>query len=204
MRLLIFFLIFVTLSPLKAVFAQSPRHIVILGDSITDGYGVDKDNAFPAVLEKMLLESGKSVKVVNAGISGSTSASAVSRMKWILKNPPHLIVLALGGNDGLRGFDPEVTKKNLSQAIELAKKQKVKIVIAGMQMPVNYGRSYREKFKQIFPDLAKQHSIPMIPFLLEGVGGEKELNLSDGIHPNEAGHRVIAKTVYNTIKGLIE
>lgn len=185
------------------VFSQAPKKIVFLGDSLTAGYGVAKEEAFPARLEEKFKKSGKTVQVINAGISGSTSASGVSRLKWLLKNKPDILVLALGANDGLRGFKLEATKQNLEQMIELARENKLKVVLAGMQLPLNYGDDYRNQFQQMYKELAKKYKVELIPFLLEGVGGETNLNLSDGIHPNAKGHEKIAETVYQHLKGLL-
>lgn len=185
----------------KVVTEKPVKTILILGDSLTEGYGVEKEDAFPAQLQKILEDSGKNnVKVKAAGSSGSTSASALKRLKWHLRKKPDYLILALGGNDGLRGLKPEVTKENLSKAVKLAKSKKVKVFIAGMKIPLNYGDDYRTRFEKTFTDLAKEEKVSLIPFLLEGVGGKKELNLADGIHPNEKGHKIIAKTVYKNIK----
>lgn len=182
------------------VFAQTPKKLLVLGDSLTEGYGVARDASFPALLEKKIVAGGKSWVVINAGISGSTTASATSRLKWQFKQKPDLIILALGANDGLRGLPIADTKKNLSQAIELAQKEKVKIMIAGMLLPPNYGEQYRKDFQKMYEDLATFYKLPKIGFLLEGVAGNSSLNQSDGIHPNEKGHEVIATTVYQSIK----
>ena len=178
------------------------KTILILGDSLTEGYGVEKESAFPAQLQKIINKSGKeNIKVTAAGTSGSTSASALKRLKWHLRKKPDFLILALGGNDGLRGLKPESTKENLSDAIKLAKSKNVKVFLAGMKIPLNYGEDYRSRFEKTFTDLAKVEGVSLIPFLLEGVGGNKDLNLADGIHPNEKGHKIIAQTIYKNIKG---
>ena len=169
--------------------------ITFLGDSLTAGYGVAKTDAFPALIEAQLLAQGKNVQVTNSGISGSTTASGSSRLKWILRNQPDLVVIALGANDGLRGVAPEASEKNLNQLVALAKKNQLKVILCGMQLPINYGQKRRLEFAQIFPRIAKKHNIPLIPFLLEGVGGHRAYNLSDGVHPNEKGHKKIAQLV---------
>ncbi len=180
---------------------QKIDKIVILGDSLTEGYGVAKSDAFPALLEKKMREdSYPNLEIVNSGIGGSTTASALSRLKWVLKSKPQLVILALGGNDGLRGTDLKTTEKNLDQAIQFAQKKGVRVILAGMQIPPNYGKEYTENFKKIFPRLAKKYKVKLIPFLLKGVGGEADLNLPDGIHPNEEGHQVIADTLYKFLK----
>lgn len=177
-----------------------PRKLVIVGDSLTEGYGVAKDKAYPSLLEKKLKDSKLNWEVVNSGISGSTTASAISRIKWVMKSKPNLIMLALGANDGLRGLKPEESKKNLQEAIALIKKEKIPMILAGMMMPPNYGEEYRKAFKTIYSDLAKANDVMFIPFLLEGVGGDPKLNLADGIHPNEKGHTLVAEHVFKSIK----
>jgi acyl-CoA thioesterase-1 len=180
------------------------KKILILGDSLTEGYGVKKEQAFPFVLESLLNKTGDNYKVLAAGTSGSTSASALKRLKWHLKANPDVLVLALGGNDGLRGIEPEATKSNLSQAIELAKNKGLLVVLAGMKTPTNYGEEYRERFESTFSELSKKHEVHLIPFLLKGVATVKDLNLADGIHPNEKGHKVIAKTLFESLKEMLK
>ncbi|MGE4133850.1 MAG: arylesterase [Bdellovibrionales bacterium] len=177
------------------------KTIVIVGDSLTEGYGVSKENAYPALLEKKIAERG--YKVVNAGISGSTSASAPARVKWQLKSKPEILVLALGANDGLRGLSVENMQKNLRAAVNLALDAKVKVVLVGMRMPPNYGKEYSEKFRKAFDRLSKELRVTYIPFLLKDVGGNPKLNLTDGIHPNEAGHKILAETVFQGIRGIL-
>ncbi len=186
-----------TLAPLALA---EPKRLVILGDSLTEGYGVSKDKAYPHLLQAKIKKLGKNYMVINAGISGSTSASAGSRMTWQLKNKPNLIVLALGANDGLRGLPIAAMEGNLTKAIDLAKKAGVKIVLAGMQLPPNYGEVYVQDFAAAFGRVAEKTGVPLIPFILVGVGGITELNLTDGIHPNEKGHVIVADTVFNFIQ----
>lgn len=178
----------------------SAKKIVILGDSITDGYGVSKNLAFPAILNEKLSPDHE---VVAMAISGSTTASAISRLKWAFKVKPDIILLALGANDGLRGIKVEETKKNLSEAIDIIRKNKTEVVLVGMQMPPNYGKDYTMQFKKTFFQLAEQKKVKLIPFLLDKVGGELDLNQSDGIHPNEKGHVVIAESIYKQLKDLL-
>lgn len=200
MRLFLFLALLFSFS-----FSQAQtKKLVVLGDSLTEGYGVAKDQAFPAVLEKKIQASGKKEwTVVNAGVSGSTTASGVGRMKWVFKSKPDLVILALGANDGLRGLKVEDSEKNLAKAIEYAQEQKVKVILGGLYMPPNYGKEYTEKFKQMYSNLAKKYKIPLIPFVLDKVAGDPKYNLADGIHPNEAGHKIVAETVYQEIKGLL-
>lgn len=177
--------------------------IVALGDSLTEGFGVSKEEAFPFLLEKELLSKGHAVKIINAGVSGSTSASAASRLKWYIRSQPDIIILALGGNDGLRGLSVAHMKKNLSRAIELAQAEKIQLLLSGMQIPLNYGKEYTDSFRDVFHQLAELYKLPMIPFLLKDVGGVPSLNQPDGIHPNPEGHQIIAGTVLKYLAPLL-
>ena len=184
-------------------FALAQTLIVVLGDSLTEGFGVAKEEAYPHLLEKELQRKGHSVKVINAGISGSTSASAPSRLRWYIKARPEIVILALGGNDGLRGLSVKHMKKNLSKTIELAQSEKILILLAGMQIPQNYGTEYTESFRNAFHELARQYQLEMIPFLLKEVGGVSSLNQADGIHPNPEGHQIIVRTVVEYLEPLL-
>ena len=178
--------------------------ILALGDSLTEGYGNSKEEAYPALVEAALQQQGyPQVKVLNAGLSGSTSASAVSRLRWYLKVKPQILLLALGANDGLRGLDISQLKKNLGEAIEMARQRQMTVLLVGMKMPLNYGAEYTKSFEEAFPEVAKQYQVAFLPFLLEGVGGKPELNLPDGIHPNAAGHRIVAQTVVKHLLPLL-
>ena len=171
--------------------------ILFLGDSITAGYGVAKEDAYPALLGQTLESLGiHHVEIINGSISGSTTASALSRLKWFQKASPDILVLALGANDGLRGLSVENMADNLGKAISFAKNNNMNVILGGMQIPPNYGPEYADAFKQVFTTLAEDHEIVLIPFLLEGVGGRSDMNQPDGIHPNRAGHQQIAKTVF--------
>ncbi len=167
----------------------------MLGDSLTEGYGVAQEESFPSLLEKKLRERGKNVQIINAGIGGSTSASGLARLRWHLREKPDIMILALGANDGLRGLKPDEIKKNLAAVIQLAKKNGIRVVLAGMKMPPNYGAQYTAAFERVFTELAREEKVAFIPFLLEGVGGVPSLNQPDGIHPNEKGHEKIADHV---------
>jgi acyl-CoA thioesterase-1 len=203
MRLFLFLPLFI-FSLAHAVPPANPKKLVVLGDSLTEGYGVAKDSAFPAILEKKIHDSGKTNwSVVNAGVSGSTSASAVGRMKWLFKSKPDLLLLTLGANDGLRGIKLEETEKNLAGAIEYAQSEKVTVVLGGLYMPPNYGKDYTNKFKNMYQTLAKKYHVKLIPFLLDKVAGDPKYNLSDGMHPNEAGHKIVGETIYQEIKDLL-
>ena len=183
---------------------ENSFRILILGDSLTEGYGVSAQQAFPSLLEKKLndefsSDKNRSYEIINAGISGSTSSGGVSRIEWLLKSKPDFLILALGGNDGLRGIPVEETKNNLEKIILAAKSKDIPTLLAGMKMPPNYGIEYTREFSKLFEDLANQENVPLIPFLLEGVGGNPAMNLPDRIHPNPSGHQKIAQTVYQNL-----
>ncbi|AHZ85975.1 arylesterase [Bdellovibrio bacteriovorus] len=185
-------------------FSFAQKKLIVLGDSLTEGYGVAKEAAFPAVLEKKLHEAGKKEwTIINAGVSGSTTASGLSRMKWVFKSKPDVVLLALGANDGLRGLKVEDSEKHLAQSIEYAQSQKVKVILGGLYMPPNYGKDYTDKFKKMYESLAKKYKLTFIPFILDKVAGNPKYNLADGIHPNEEGHKIIADNVFSVLKGAL-
>jgi acyl-CoA thioesterase-1 len=187
-----------------AAWADRPHQVLILGDSLTEGYGVAPGDSYPSVLQQNLEKSGHpNTKIINGGISGSTSASALSRLKWSLKNKPDILVLALGANDGLRGLKPDDTEKNLDAVVRLARQNGMRVLLAGMKAPPNYGPRYTKTFARIYRDIAHKEKIPLIPFLLEGVAGERTLNQADGIHPNEKGHKIVAKNVQKYLEPLL-
>jgi acyl-CoA thioesterase I len=178
--------------------AQSSKTILFLGDSLTAGYGIDEVQAYPALIQTMLDAQGKGYKVVNAGLSGETSAGGLRRINWLLRSEVDVLVLALGANDGLRGIDLAVTRQNLQSIIDRVREKnpQVKVIIAGMQVPPNLGTAYTTDFRNIFPVLARQNNAVLIPFLLEDVAGIARLNLPDGIHPTPDGHKIMAQTVW--------
>lgn len=195
---------FLLISLLIATPAYAGKKLIVLGDSLTEGFGVAKEAAFPALLQKKLHDAKKNDwVVVNAGVSGSTTASAISRMKWLFKTKPDVVLLALGANDGLRGLKVEDSQKNLAEAIEYAQKQKVRVILGGLYMPPNYGAGYTDKFKNMYSSLAKKYQLTFVPFILEKVAGNPKYNLADGIHPNEEGHKIIADNVYEVLKGAL-
>jgi acyl-CoA thioesterase-1 len=182
-----------------------PKVILFYGDSLTAGYGLSTEEAFPAIIDKTLKEKGKVVKVINAGLSGETSAGGLSRLDWVIRQPVDIFVLELGANDGLRGLPLDETRKNLQTIIDNVKKKNptVSIVIAGMMVPPNMGPDYTTSFKRIYPELAKKNNAKLIPFLLQGVAGDEKLNNADGIHPNVAGHKIVANNVLKIIEPLL-
>lgn len=187
-------------------FSESNIKIVFLGDSLTDGYGVSRESAYPYLVGEKLKAKfkNKSIQITNASISGSTTASLKTRMEWQLKSSPQIIVLALGANDGLRGLSVNTTEKNIRDAMQIAKNKNVKILLAGMKVPPNYGKKYQKEYDSLFPKLAKElKPASFMPFLLIGVAGEKDLNQADGIHPNEKGHKKMAENIYPYLEKLI-
>ncbi|MBC7429957.1 MAG: arylesterase [Bacteriovorax sp.] len=175
--------------------ALSSTNILFLGDSLTEGQGVDENQAFPRLVEKYLREKKHDVVVTNGGVSGSTSASGVNRLKWHLKKKTDIMVLELGANDGLRGLKLTETRKNLEEIIHLAKDKKVKVLLVGVLMPTNYGKKYTGEFEQMYKTIAAAEKVPFLPFILNGVATKTELNQADGMHPNPKGHEIIARTV---------
>ena len=171
--------------------AEARPRIVILGDSLTAGLGLAPEQAYPTLLQRRLDAEGLKYQVVNAGVSGDTSAGGLSRLDWALEGDVRVLVVALGGNDGLRGLPVEELKRNLSDIIERAQARRVHVVLAGMEAPPNFGQAYIVSFHEIYPDLAKQFKIPLVPFLLQGVAGIDSLNQRDGIHPTAAGAETV-------------
>ncbi len=182
------------------------KTILFFGNSLTAGYGIDPQESFPSLIQNRLDSLHYRYKVVNAGVSGETSASGNSRIDWVLKNPVDIFVLELGGNDGLRGIPVAETRKNLQSILDKvkAKYPAATIILAGMQMPPSMGSRYTEEFRTIFPELARQNGVALIPFLLEGVGGEAGFNLKDGIHPNAAGARIVADNVWAVLEKALD
>lgn len=170
--------------------------VVALGDSLTAGYGVPETDAYPAQLERKLREAGVQWRVVNAGISGETSTGTLARIDWVMKLNPDIVILEIGANDGLRGQPPELTRKNIDRIVTALKDKGVLVVLAGMHMLTNMGSPYRQQFAAIYPRVAKDHNLILVPFFLDKVAGEENLNLSDGIHPNAQGYAVVTENVY--------
>ena len=193
---------------LLVFFQPTPKiqTILFFGDSLTAGYGLSTEEAFPALIEKQLIKNGKKIKVVNAGLSGETSAGGLSRLDWILKQPVEIFVLELGANDGLRGLPLTQTRQNLQAIIDKVKKKypQTKIVVAGMMVPPNMGKEYATEFQKIFPELAKKNNTTLIPFILNGVAGDEKLNQADGIHPTAEGHQIVARNIIKVIEPLLK
>lgn len=179
--------------------------ILFFGNSLTAGLGVEPEEAFPALIQEKLDSLGLDYEVVNAGLSGETTAGGRNRIDWVLNQEVDVFVLELGANDGLRGVPVEETKKNLQAIINTVREKNpdTEIILAGMQMPPNMGRDYTSRFSNIFPDLAKENDVHLIPFLLENVGGIPELNQNDGIHPTAEGQKILAENVWDVLKPIV-
>lgn len=178
--------------------------IVAVGDSLTAGYGLSQEEAYPALLARKLRETGYRYQVLNAGISGETSSGTLSRVRWILKLRPDIVILETGANDGMRGIAPELLEKNLDQIVATLKEQGVVVILAGMRMFPNLGKEYVEGFAQVFPRVAKKHDLILIPFFLAKVAGVPALTQPDGIHPTAAGYQTVTATVYPYVIKAIE
>lgn len=189
----------------EAPVASDLKNIVFFGNSITAGYGVEQSEAFPALIQEKLDSLKLHYKVINAGVSGETSAGGKSRVDWVLQQPVNVFVLELGGNDGLRGIPLSETKKNLQSIIDEVKKKypAAKIALAGMEIPPNMGKKYTDEFRALYHELSEKNQTLLIPFLLKGVGGEPELNQGDGIHPNVEGHKIVAENVWAVLEGVL-
>ncbi len=187
-----------------AYIKASETKVLFIGDSLTAGYGVKSELAYPSLVEKKMNTKGNNkIKIINAGISGSTTSGGLKRLKWYLKTKPEILFLALGANDGLRGVKVSESTKNLTELIKFAQSKGLVIVLAGMKVPPNYGKQYSDEFEQMFIKLSQKYKLDFIPFLLEGVAGNKDLNQADGIHPNEKGHQIIANLVAKKLKEIM-
>ncbi len=180
--------------------------ILFFGDSVTYGYGVEPSQAYPVLIQKKIDELKWPYRCVNAGLSGDTTSAGIERLRWTLRQKPDVLILALGGNDGLRGIPAKTIQANLETMIDIAREKnpKVKILLAGMQMPPNYGGDYTKQFQAVYPAVAKKKKVQLIPFLLEKVGGIPEMNLPDRIHPTAKGHIIIAETVWKTLRPVLQ
>lgn len=179
--------------------------IVAFGDSLTAGWGLRAGQAYPDVLERLLLDSGRDVRIINAGVSGDTTAGGLSRLGWALRDEPDLVILCLGANDGLRGLSTRLMESNLDSMLSRLKSENVPVIFAGMMAPPNMGHGYARQFQGVFDRLAEKYDVAAYyPFLLEGVAGDKSLNLPDGIHPNEQGAEIIAKNLFPIVSRIVD
>ena len=184
--------------------ADTRPRIVAFGNSLTAGLGVSRNDAYPAQLQRRLEQLEYRYRVINAGVSGDTTAGGLRRIPWVLNNKPDLLILELGGNDGLRGLSLEQTKNNLSRMIEQLQQADVTVILAGMKLPPNYGQDYTRNFEAIYQALAKQYHLPLIPFFLEGVAASSALNQPDGIHPTKEGYRIVVEQVLKVLTPLLQ
>ena len=190
-------------TPTTPTTGAGPR-IVILGDSLTAGLGLPVGQSYPALLQQRLKDEGSSYQIVNAGVSGDTSAGGLSRLDWALDGDVRVMIVALGGNDGLRGLPAAQLKDNLAAIITRAQARGITVILAGMEAPPNYGREYIVAFHQVYPALAKEYHVALVPFLLDGVAGRDALNQPDGIHPSAAGARIVADNVWKVLKPVVK
>jgi acyl-CoA thioesterase-1 len=188
-------------SPAPPAQSSKPR-IVFLGDSLTAGLGLAADLSFPSLIGRKLKEKGLDYEVINAGVSGDTSAGGLRRVDWSLEGDVKVLVLALGGNDGLRGLPTDDMKKNLGAVLDRAKARNIPVILAGMEAPPNNGVDYTRDFRKVYSDLAKEYDVRFIPFLLQGVAGDASLNQGDGIHPNARGAEIVAELVWKELEPL--
>ncbi len=192
------------LATANAQSTAQPFTVLFLGDSLTEGLGLETGEAFPELIAARLKAEGRDdIKIINGGVSGSTSASALGRLQWYARSKPDLMVLSLGANDGLRGLAVDEMRANLAKTIEFAQANGIKVALTGMLAPPNMGPEYTEAFAKVFPELAAQYQLPLLPFLLEGVAAVPELNQADGIHPNIEGSRAVAEHVLGFLAALL-
>lgn len=190
-------------APAAAPGESRPR-IVALGDSLTAGLGLPESQAYPALIQKTLDADGYNFEVVNAGVSGDTSAGGLRRLDWSLEGDVKVLILALGANDGLRGLPVTEMKNNLARIIERAKEKEIVVILAGMEAPPNYGDDYTSAFRRVYPELAREHGVRLLPFLLANVAGDTALNQSDGIHPNARGAEIIADGIWQMLQPVLD
>jgi acyl-CoA thioesterase I len=187
----------------RAARTSRPR-IVVLGDSLTAGLGLQPNDAYPSVLQRRLDAAGYPFEVVNAGVSGDTSAGGLSRLDWSLDGDVRILVVALGGNDGLRGLPPEEVRHNLSEIVRRARQRNIAVLLAGMESPTNMGPDYQRRFHDVFPAVAQEYHVAFLPFLLTGVAGRPDLNQGDGIHPTAEGARIVADNVWRVLEPMVQ
>ena len=184
--------------------SEELRTIVAFGDSLTAGLGVENSQTYPSILQEKLKKKGYPYRVINAGVSGETTSGGLRRVDWVLKNKPEIIILELGVNDGFRGLGINLIRQNLAEIIEKFHKERVKVILAGMELPRNYGQEYTESFKRIYPNLSKKYDLLLVQFFLEGVAMKKELNQSDGIHPTGEGYKVVVENIWPILFPLLK
>jgi len=190
-------------SPITAQ-AEGPKTILMIGDSLTAGYGLRQEHSIPVRLQEALLKAGRSVEIINAGVSGDTSAGGLSRFDWALSTKTDAVIVELGANDGLRGLDPEATFENLDAILVKARAASLPVLLAGMKAPPNLGPEYGEAFNAVYPRLAEKHGVLLYPFFLEGVAARAELNQDDAIHPNADGAKVIVEKLMPAVQELLD
>ena len=178
--------------------------VLALGDSLTAGFGVNDEDSYPSQLQLKITSAGYPYKVVNAGVSGDTTAGGVRRIQWLMKHNPSIVILALGANDGLRGLSVDEMRKNLETMIQICRKNNAKILMAGMKTLPNYGKDYMQDFETVFHELAKQYDLNFLPFLLEGVAGERVHTQPDGLHPVASGYRIITDLVWEQLEPMLK
>ena len=192
------------LAPAKPVETMAVRpRVVFLGDSLTAGLGLATDQNYPSLIAKRLKDNGFDYEVVNAGVSGDTSAGGLRRLDWSLDGNVRVLILALGANDGLRGLPPRELKKNLAAVLDRAREKKIPVILAGMEAPPNNGPDYTRDFRKVYSDLANEYGVRFIPFLLQGVAGDASLNQADGIHPNVRGAEIVADLVWKELEPVL-
>lgn len=204
MKLKVTFFIIISFLSLN-LSAQEQETILFFGDSITAGYGLTEEQAFPAVIQQKIDSLGLNYNVINSGLSGETTAGGLRRIDWVLQQHVDIFVLELGGNDGLRGIDPLNSKQNLQGIIDKVRETypDADILLTGMEAPPNMGQTYTSRFREIYTELSNENDVSFMPFILEGVAGDPDLNQSDGIHPTEAGHRVVADDLWGYLRPLL-
>lgn len=202
-RPVVFLCLFLILFFQYPVEGDPPPVILALGDSLTAGYGVPEQENYPSRLQNMLKEKGYAYVVINAGVSGDTTAGGVGRLPWLLQHKPRIVILALGVNDAFRGLPVALIYSNLKQIIKTCKEQNAVVLLAGMKVPPNYGEAYSREFEEVFVRLAKEYKLRFIPFLLEGVAAKRELTQPDGIHPQGPGYKIVADTVWKALQPLL-
>ncbi|MBT4897724.1 MAG: arylesterase [Nitrospina sp.] len=201
-RLVIMLGVLVLLFPASALSKEKPV-ILALGDSLTAGFGVKEEESYPARLQLKVASAGFPHKVINAGVSGDTTAGGVRRIRWLMKHEPEIVILALGANDGLRGFSIAEIRRNLELMIGVCRKHDARILLAGMKALPNYGEDYMQEFESVFSELAEKHKLDFLPFLLEGVAGERKHTQPDGLHPVASGYSIVTDLVWERLQPML-